>query len=979
METESRGGESTKTPAPRVSEDLLALLTERHPETLACLKASRHLWPEDVFQDLCRVAAMSDFFARGLRLDADLLIHLRDENLLTGPPPCVRDTVERAVAKADSEANLSLLLRKVRHIRMMAICFRDLSGRASLAETLCSLSTLAEAVVDAAACWLHRKMISLHGEPLGEESGSPQRLVVLAMGKLGAGELNFSSDIDLIYAYPEPGETTGPDVIANETFFTRLGRKLTAVFSGNTGGPLFRVDLRLRPFGENGPMVMHFDAMEFYYQTQGREWERYALIKCRPISGNPHQGRELLQRLKPFVFRRYLDFGVFDSLREMKQSIMVEIRKKGMADNIKTGSGGIREIEFFGQAFQLLRGGVVPGLQEREILKILETLTRFRLIPASTREDLKAAYYFLRHTEHRIQAWEDRQTHRLPQENAARKALAAAMGFETWEFFLKALDVHRMRVHTHFRGLLAVEEEGREILRPMAALWKNRHMDPDSATGLLAQAGYKNPEAAFRKLDYFREGLLNQAMSAEGKKRLDTLMPLLLESCAKGENPEEALDRILDLLRAVQRRSTYFSLFLEHPSALNHLVRLANASPWIMDFLSRHPVLLDELLDPRTLYQPPDREELQEDIRRRMEGLDPEDLEARLETLCVFKQSGLLRVAAADVTGEFPLMKVSDRLTEIAESVVSEIVDFSHQELVRRHGRPLDARGEPIEGWGFAVIAYGKLGGLELGYGSDLDLVFLHEDTEGFTEGGEKPLGSAQFFTRLGQRVIHCLKAHTRAGSLYETDLRLRPDGNSGILVVPVSAFGEYQRRQAWTWEHQALVRARAICGNHHLADRFAAIRHEILCVRRDPKILREAIREMREKLRQAHPRPEAGLFDLKQDPGGIVDIEFLVQYMVLAHAHRAPALTRWTDNIRILETLSETGVMRPEEATFLRSAFLLLRVAVHRKNLQNEPSLVPQGRFEKLRQGVREIWLRYMEEKSGLDSGLKKTKPRLR
>lgn len=955
--------EKTLTPQPLVPEDLLALLADRHPETLACLEASRPLVSDTLFTDLRKVAAMSDFFASGLKREADLLDRLRNDNLLISPPSSVREAIAQALENVDSESSLSLVLRKIRHLRMMAICFRDLSGRASLAETLTSLSDLAEAVVDAAACWLHGKMTALHGEPMGEESGRPQRLVVLAMGKLGAGELNFSSDIDLIYTYPEPGETAGPDVIANETFFTRLARRLTAVFSGNTGGPLFRVDLRLRPFGDNGPMVIHFDAMEFYYQTQGREWERYALIKCRPISGDAEDGRELLQRLKPFVFRRYLDFGVFDSLREMKQSIMVEIRKKGMADNIKTGSGGIREIEFFGQAFQLLRGGVIPGLQERELLKILDTLTRFRLIPAQVREELRTAYFFLRHTEHRIQAWEDRQTHLLPQEERPRKALAAAMGFENWACFLNALEAHRIRVHTHFQGLLSVEEEGREAVRPMAALWKNRHMDRDSVAGLLAQAGYREPETAFRMLDYFRESLLNQAMSSEGKKRLDTLMPLLLESCAKGENPEQALDRILNLLRAVQRRSTYFSLFLEHPSALNHLVRLANASPWIMDFLSRHPVLLDELLDPRTLYQPPDREELQEALRRRLEGLDLQDLETWLETLCVFKQSGLLRVAAADVTGEFPLMKVSDRLTEIAESVVSEIVDFSHKELVGRHGRPLDTRGEPIEGWGFAVIAYGKLGGLELGYGSDLDLVFLHEDTEGFTEGEEKPLSSGQFFSRLGQRVIHCLKTHTRAGSLYETDLRLRPDGNSGILVVPVSAFGEYQRRQAWTWEHQAMVRARAICGNHRLAERFESIRHEILCLKREPQTLRAEIREMREKLKKAHTRPDPGFFDLKQDTGGIVDIEFLVQYMVLAHAHSTPALTRWTDNIRILETLSETGVMRPEEATFLRSAYLLFRVAVHRKNLQNEASQVPEKHFKKLREGVREIWRRYMED----------------
>ncbi|MCW7754837.1 bifunctional [glutamate--ammonia ligase]-adenylyl-L-tyrosine phosphorylase/[glutamate--ammonia-ligase] adenylyltransferase [Desulfobotulus sp. H1] len=953
--------EEMQTPVPLISVELLDLLAQRHPDTLALLDAASGSLPDGLGDDLRRVAAMSDFFARGLLRDPDTLGELMDGGGLTAFPGPARERVFAALQTVDSESLLSLCLRKIRHLSMMGICFRDLSGRASLGETMASLSELAEAVVDGAASYLHAKMASLYGEPVGEESGKCQRLVVLAMGKLGAGELNFSSDIDLIYAYPEPGETRGPDIITNETFFTRLARKLTAVFSGNTGGPLFRVDLRLRPFGENGPMVMHFDAMEFYYQTQGREWERYALIKCRPVSGNEDDARELMESLKPFVFRRYLDFGVFDSLREMKQSIMLEIRKKGMENNIKTGSGGIREVEFFGQAFQLLRGGVVPGLQQREILKILKTLVRFRFIPPETRENLTNAYVFLRHTEHRIQAWEDRQTHLLPKEDVPQKALAAAMGFENWGLFMADLEGHRQRVHAHFRKLLTVDDESRESVRPMVALWTQPHMDTDRAEGLLAQVGYRDPSAAIRMLGYFRDSLQAQAMSSQGKRRLDTLMPFLLESCARGENPAQALGRILDLLKAIQRRSTYLALFLEYPSALDHLVRLANASPWIMDFLSRHPVLLDELLDPRTLYRPPVRGELVEDLRRRMEELDPEDLETRLENLCVFKQSGLLRVAAADVTGEFPLMKVSDRLTEIAECVVNEIVDFSHRNLVQRHGRPLDIHEKPMEGWGFAVIAYGKLGGLELGYGSDLDLVFLHEDTEGMTEGGEKPLLSSQFFTRLGQRVIHCLKAHTRAGTLYETDLRLRPDGNTGILVVPVAAFADYQRRQAWTWEHQALVRARPVCGNHRMAERFEAVRREVLCLKRESGPLRTEIVNMREKLRSAHARPEPGIFDLKQDPGGIMDIEFLVQYMVLAHAHDTPAITRWTDNIRILETLSETGVMRPEEATFLRSAYLLFRVAVHRKNLQNQPSRVPEFRFEKLREGVRHIWQRYM------------------
>ncbi|MDL2286878.1 bifunctional [glutamate--ammonia ligase]-adenylyl-L-tyrosine phosphorylase/[glutamate--ammonia-ligase] adenylyltransferase, partial [Desulfococcaceae bacterium OttesenSCG-928-F15] len=845
----------------------------------------------------------------------------------------------------DSEKELSLSLRKFRHIRMLAICFRDLSGRADLAESLISLSDLAEAIVDGAASFLHEKMVLRHGEPLGELSGKSQKLVVLAMGKLGARELNFSSDIDLVYAYPEPGETTGPEIISNESFFTRLARKLTAVFSGNEGGLLFRLDLRLRPFGDSGPIVMSFDAMEFYYQTQGREWERYALIKCRPVSGDEKQAAELIQRLNPFVFRRYLDYGVFDSLREMKQSIVRETRKKGLEENIKTGSGGIREIEFFGQAFQLLRGGVLPGLQERGILKILDALLRFGFIEKKDRLDLRHAYFFLRYTEHRIQAWEDMQTHDLPEEGScAFEALFCAMGFSSGKEFLLRLNFHRKEVHKHFLRLLFFEEGDRE--NPMQLLWEILGDDRELAGKLLKDAGYRDPEEALRMLEYFVRGLTPQTIGMEGRKKLDVLMPLLLEACAKKENSEETLIRVLELLKSIQRRSTYFSLFLEYPSALDHLLRLASASSWIMDYLARFPMLLDELLDPRTLYHPPERADLQEDIARRMEGVDPGDLETQIEVLCVFKQANFLRVAAADVTGEIPLMKISDHLTEIAETVLDLIVALSFAELSRRHGRPIAKNGEAMGPESFSIIAYGKFGGLELGYGSDLDMVFIHEDAEGFTDSEERPLSAPQFFTRLGQRILHCLQTHTRAGSLYETDLRLRPDGNSGILVMPVSAFGAYQEKSAWTWEHQALVRARPISGRESLKKDFEAIRRKVLSRKRDAKSLLRDVREMREKVYAAHPLEGKGFFDLKHGKGGIMDIEFMVQYFVLAHAFKHPELSRWTDNIRILDSIIESGIMREHEATFLRSAYLRLRAAVHRLDLDERPSRVPEENF---------------------------------
>lgn len=873
-----------------------------------------------------------------------------------------QNKVAGALDGATGTDALGRRLRRLRHREMIRIISRDLSGLADLASTMADLTELAEACLAQSLDALYGELAAKWGTPQNSQ-GAPQHLVVIGMGKLGAGELNLSSDIDLIFAYEENGDTTGAEKsITNEDFFARLCRSLIQVIGANTAdGFVFRVDARLRPFGENGPLAMCFDAMEDYYQHQGREWERYAWIKARVVAGDPTAGKALMERMRPFVYRRYLDYGAIEALRDMKNKIAMEIRRKPLRDNVKLGRGGIREIEFFGQVFQLMRGGVVPALRQRRILAVLDTLTAENDIDAATRRELTAAYGFLRDTEHRIQGYADQQTHDLPTDAHRRECLAAAMGFAGWEAFHAALDGHRHRVHAHFDGLLDAGTDARPPESPdaenaLAEIWQNG-ATTHGGHDLLAQKGFSDPEAVFTALERLRTDGATRALSLNGRRRLDRLMPRVLDAVGAAEDPDAALERVLDLIRAVQQRTNYLALLLENPSALEHLVRFADISPWIVTFLSRHPVLLDELLDPRTLFAPPGRTELEAEIRRRLERIDTDDLEYQIESLCIFRQINTLRVAAADITGALTLMRTSDHLTEIAETVLATVLELAWGHLVQKHGPPRCALGSTPCTRGFAVTAYGKMGGFELGYGSDLDLVFLHAGLPGDTRGDRAPVDNAQFFSRLGQRVIHILTAHTRAGKLYDTDMRLRPSGSGGILVSHVDAFETYQADEAWTWEHQALVRARPVAGDPALMARFTDIRHRILSKERNPEALAQEVADMRQKMRKEAFRPRQNRFDIKQGNGGMVDIEFIVQRLILEHSHRYPELTRWSDNVRQIESLMGTGVLGEDQARLMRSAYLTYRAEVHRRNLQKKPAHVPMDRFGDTPERISALW----------------------
>ena len=932
----------------RTAAEKAAVAVPTDPETLALVRAG---------------FAFSDFVAQSCIRRPTLL----DDLFSSGDLQQIYDSksyvhrLEEALAGVESETALAAGLRRQRCREMVRIACRDLAGASDLEETLADLTHLADACILQALKPLTRWQCERYGTPL-DSRGRAQHLAVLAMGKLGAGELNFSSDIDLLFAFAEPGQTTAGHPI--DDFFVRLSRQLIKILNEKTAdGFVFRVDTNLRPFGESGPLVMSFDAMESYYQSQGREWERYALIKARSVveADSPDSGAELLQRLKPFVYRRYLDFGVFESLREMKQKISREVKSKGLANNIKLGPGGIREIEFFGQIFQLIRGGVVPVLQARGIREILGALVEEKLVPATVCDELLRAYHFLRRLENRLQSAGDQQTHALPQDPQARSLLAGAMGFDSADAFDSQLDSHCRTVHHHFMGLLeapgthatSVHEEDKTGLQ---SVWQEP-ADAQQKQQALTDAGFDDPAAVLSLLDEHRASPSTRALSGEGRRRLDRLVPSILIQTGAADQSTLTLQRILEVVQTIQRRTSYLSLLLENPTALVHLVRLTAASPWITHFLSNHPVLLDELLDPRNLYVPSEPGDMQKDLQRRLAHAPAEDLEHQIEELCIFKQVNTLRVAAADVTGVLALMRVSDYLTDIATTILHQVIDMAWTHLVARHGTPhCRMDGKPLAK-GFSVIGYGKLGGLELGYGSDLDLVFLHAGTQEMTVGGSHPIDTLQFFSRLGQRVIHILTAHTPAGRLYEVDMRLRPDGGGGLLVSHVDTFADYQKTRARTWEHQALVRARPISGDERIANRFNRIRGEILSRRRKKALLNKEVGVMRSRLRRESLTDNPSIFNIKQGPGGIVDIEFLVQYLVLLCSHQHPDLLVWTDNVRILQTLVETGVMDNPTADFLKHAYLILRAYAHKLSLQEKPAEIPAEKFVPIRRKVQKIW----------------------
>jgi glutamate-ammonia-ligase adenylyltransferase len=682
------------------------------------------------------------------------------------------------------------------------------------------------------------------------------------------------------------------------------------------------------------------------------------MVKARPVAGDLRAGKRLQDFLRPFVYRRYLDYRAFGELRDLKQKITLELQRKDRLENVKLGPGGIREIEFIGQAFQLIRGGKEKRLQERRILNVLKTLGELSYLPTAIVAKLSDAYRFLRLVENRIQQYADKQTHDLPTDGLQRLSLAFALGFDDWASFKNRLDEVRTEVHEVFEQIIESPhtQEGRET--PLN--WVD--LDAQRLAPLLGEMGY--PDPVLPLMNEFRCSHAIKRLTPRGITELNRLMPMLLRAVAGVGNAGETLERILKLLEAIASRNVYFSLLAENPMALSQLVKLASASFWIVNYIASFPLLLDELLDPRTLYSPLSREQLERELKQRLQSVDLDDLEQVMITLRQFKQSNLLRVAAADIMGVIPIMVVSDYLTYLAETIVGEVLAQAWRLTASKHGPPPGSKAGEIKGFG--VIAYGKMGGLELGYGSDLDLVFLYGGVEDAALTiGESPIPCAQFYARIGKRMINILSTHMLAGTLYEIDLRLRPSGNSGLLVSSVEAYETYQLTSAWTWEQQALVRARWVAGDPVIGERFGEIRRRSLTKAREPDALRAEVRDMREKMRTNLARKDPQVFDLKQGRGGIADIEFIVQFGILSGAHDHEKLLQWTDVMRLLETLHETGFLSPEDAGLLKQAYCLYRERTHRAALMDAPAVVPIAEYTELRSRVQAIWRNLMERES--------------
>ena len=817
---------------------------------------------------------------------------------------------------------------------------------------------MADNLIISTTNWLTTFCEDKWGVPVNSQ-GEAQSLLVYGMGKLGGQELNFSSDIDLIFVYPESGATEGlRRSIDNQLFFTRLGQKLiTALNQQTADGFVYRVDMRLRPFGESGPLVLSFNAMENYYQDQGRDWERYAMLKARLIGQGEYHG-QLSNMLRPFVYRRYIDFSVIDSLRRMKAMIAQEVRRKQLNNNIKLGAGGIREVEFIVQVFQMIRGGRVSDLQHRNLLTVLPLLVKHGEIKQQSAEILTHSYRFLRRVENIIQALHDQQTQTLPDNELDQQRLVIILADANcvdWQSFLSHLAFHMQGVHQQFGELIGEESPNRQAVdQYWTTLWDSQWSDEESITWIeqspqlldkIADIQNWNSETIWLSLRDFRREIIKSSMGNRGRQVLDKLLPTVLWHLAELELSNETLARVLKVLTTVATRTAYLELLFENEGALKQLIHLCRNSSWVAEYIAMYPILLDELIDPKLFHQPPLLSSYVAELRETMLRVPEDDQEAQMVTLRQFKQVKQLRIAAADITGILPITKVSDHLTALAEAVVEEVANLAWQQLSQRFGVPCSKLGS--EDKGFAIIGYGKLGGIELGYSSDLDLVYVHNANLDEMTTGAKEISAGQFYLKLAQRMMHLFNTRMTNGILYELDMRLRPSGNAGLLMVHIDTFGDYQEKEAWTWEHQALVRARVIYGDDAIATKFTEIKRLVLMKTREQSVLLDDVINMRNKMRQHLDKSSSSQIDIKQGLGGLVDIEFLVQYLVLAHSAQHPNLSDYSDNINLLEYLASIGVMTEYQQQTLVNNYCELRDFGHHATLQNSAALIAPAEFE--------------------------------
>jgi glutamate-ammonia-ligase adenylyltransferase len=932
----------------------------------ACAQA--HLSPQPDLPVLGKLWACSEFVARLCIRRPAMLAELIDEGFeAERSPGDYQQQVATAIADAEAtDEGLMRALRLLRQKEMLRIAWRDLAGLADVEQILYELSDFAEAVIEQTLDHLQRQTMEALGVPRNAD-GEVQQMLVLAMGKLGGRELNFSSDIDLIFAYADAGTTEGGRRLSNHEFFLRLGRQLVRVLDEITAdGFVYRVDTRLRPNGDSGPLAMNFNAMEQYYQLQGRDWERYAMIKASIIGGREADRQYLASMLRPFTYRRYLDFGAFESIREMKGMIEAEVRRKSMKDNIKLGSGGIREIEFIGQTFQLIRGGPMPELQQRSILKVLSILAEFGYLEPAEAEDLRESYLFLRKLENRLQMERDQQTQVLPRDPVSRERIRLAMGFDDWDGLVQVLDRHREAVTRVFDSVISSDEQPEtDAIHSLQLFWA----DVDNRDGLdhwLQALACDNRAELIDALARFRSQARIRTLAEAGSRRLQQLLLKLLKNIIAYDDSLVLLNRVLEILAAIVGRPVYVSLLLEYPSAQKQMLELCAASQWFANELARYPILLDELLDSQELFRQNDREQLTTELQRLMSQVDQDDLEQQMERLRQFRRTEIFKLAATDVIHVHEIWDVGAKLSTIADVVLEKVFQLSWNAVCKRHGVPVcTIEGEQYQP-GMAIVAYGKLGGLEMGYGSDLDIVFLHDSSgEKQYTNGEKSIDNSQFFSRVAQKVLHILGTRTHSGILYEADTRLRPDGRAGMMVSSVTAFEDYQRNKAWTWEHQALLRSRSITGSEPVSQEFARIRQSVLAVPQDPAKICSDVVEMREKMRSHLASRDESSINIKQDPGGMVDIEFTTQAGMLLNVAGHPEMLSVSSTLEFIEYLTGVGWYSSAEADDLATAYKLYRQQANRQALEVELAQDIKNRLQPHLDRVTEIWSRLVVAKA--------------
>lgn len=895
-----------------------------------------------ILADFKLFITLSDFALRSCLQAPEIVTELFiSEDIYCAKLPNYLGAINTQLLHCDTEEELHRILRRFRLQQMMKIAFADFVLSIALDQSLLRLSNLADALIMSALDWLSHFCYQKWGTPVNKD-GKIQPLLVYGMGKLGGKELNFSSDIDLIFVYPEVGETQGQRrSIDNQQFFTRLGQKLISALNQQTvDGFVYRVDMRLRPFGESGPLVLTFNAMEDYYQEQGRDWERYAMLKARLIGQGEYHGK-LSKLLRPFVYRRYIDFSVIDSLRRMKMMISQEVRRKQLVNNIKLGAGGIREVEFIVQVFQLIRGGRIKALQQRNLLTVLPLLVENGEIETENQLTLESGYRFLRRIENIIQALDDQQTQNLPDKLVDQQRILHILADDnmaSWPEFIEHLQDVMTGIHQEFHQLIGEENPNHQLPDDQwQVLWDSEWPDDEAIEWISKIEPDWQAKEVWCSLSDFRIDLTKRAIGNRGRQVLAKLLPLLLSHLAKLKADELTLSRLLIVINKIMTRTAYLELLYENEGALVHLVKLCQTSSWVAEHIAKYPILLDELIDPTLFHNPPSLSSYAAEIRLAMLRIPEDDLEAQMDTLRQFKQAQHLRIAVADIIGVLPLTKVSAHLTALAQEIIGEVVNLAWQQMALRFGIPSSLQGNDNKR--FAVIGYGKMGGVELGYSSDLDLVFVHDCSLDDVTDGQKSIAASQFYAKLAQRIMHIFNTRMASGMLFDLDLRLRPSGNSGVLVVHIDTFAQYQQQEAWTWEHQALVRARGIYGDSDILTKFSQIRQAVLISERDQPALKVAVNEMRDKMRQHLDKSTTDNYDIKQGIGGLVDIEFLAQYLVLKHSATFAEIAQYSDNLSLFGVLEKYEVITEQEKYLLIQHYCQLRDQGHRSSLQYKES----------------------------------------